>query len=86
MVGWVECVGCADRSSYDLTQHMKHSGVKLEARRNLDQPKIVDVTEIQTVKIAKLFKKDAKIISAYFEKLGIDEINEIEKRINATAE
>ncbi len=24
--GWVECVGIADRGSYDLTQHAKHSG------------------------------------------------------------
>ena len=21
--GWIECVGCADRSAYDLTQHTK---------------------------------------------------------------
>ncbi|HUR63313.1 MAG TPA: glycine--tRNA ligase [Candidatus Thermoplasmatota archaeon] len=26
--GWVECVGVADRGSYDLTQHAKHSGTK----------------------------------------------------------
>jgi glycyl-tRNA synthetase len=26
--GWVECVGIADRGSYDLTQHAKHSGAK----------------------------------------------------------
>jgi glycyl-tRNA synthetase len=26
--GWVECVGIADRGSYDLTQHAKHSGTK----------------------------------------------------------
>lgn len=25
--GWVECVGIADRGSYDLSQHAKHSGV-----------------------------------------------------------
>lgn len=25
--GWVECVGIADRGSYDLAQHAKHSGV-----------------------------------------------------------
>ena len=24
--GWVECVGIADRGSYDLTQHARHSG------------------------------------------------------------
>lgn len=25
--GWIECVGCADRSAYDLGQHTKASGV-----------------------------------------------------------
>lgn len=24
--GWIECVGCADRSAYDLSQHTKGSG------------------------------------------------------------
>jgi glycyl-tRNA synthetase len=40
--GWVECVGVADRGSYDLTQHAKHSGtdwvhpVTGETRRRLN--------------------------------------------------
>lgn len=78
-------MGCADRSCYDLTQHTKHSGVKLAAEKQLAQPKVVDVTEIQTDKsaIGKQFKQDAKIITAYFDKLSVDDINEIEKRINA---
>lgn len=25
--GWIECVGCADRSAYDLGQHSKASGM-----------------------------------------------------------
>jgi glycyl-tRNA synthetase len=33
--GWLEIVGCADRSAYDLTQHTKGSGVKLFASRRL---------------------------------------------------
>lgn len=24
--GWIECVGCADRSAYDLSQHAKATG------------------------------------------------------------
>ena len=31
--GWVECVGLADRSAYDLNAHTKGSGVKLFASR-----------------------------------------------------
>lgn len=29
--GWLECVGCADRSCYDLTQHAEATNVKLSA-------------------------------------------------------
>ena len=36
--GWVECVGCADRSCYDLTQHHKASGVRLVAEKALPEP------------------------------------------------
>ncbi|GIZ03289.1 glycine--tRNA ligase [Caerostris extrusa] len=35
--GWVECVGCADRSCYDLTQHTKATGVKLNAEAQLKE-------------------------------------------------
>lgn len=85
--GWVECVGCADRSCYDLTQHAKHSGVKLAAEKQLAQPKVVDVTEIQLDKssVGKQFKQDAKIITGYFEKLTTEEINEVEKRVKEAA-
>lgn len=31
--GWIECVGLADWSAYDLTAHMNGSGEKLVASR-----------------------------------------------------
>ncbi|KAL8620459.1 hypothetical protein ACOMHN_048392 [Nucella lapillus] len=36
--GWIECVGCADRSCFDLTQHSKTTNVKLVAERKLPEP------------------------------------------------
>ena len=33
--GWIECVGCADRSCYDLQAHTKATGVRLVAERKL---------------------------------------------------
>jgi hypothetical protein len=42
--GWVECVGCADRSAFDLTQHTKATGVRLAAEKRLAEPKVVNVT------------------------------------------
>jgi glycyl-tRNA synthetase len=36
--GWIECVGCADRSCYDLLQHSKATGVNLHAELTLETP------------------------------------------------
>lgn len=36
--GWIECVGCADRSCYDLNQHAKSTGTRLVAEKPLNEP------------------------------------------------
>ncbi|KAI5806431.1 glycyl-tRNA synthetase [Peziza echinospora] len=36
--GWIECVGCADRSAFDLTVHSKATGQALIVRENLPEP------------------------------------------------
>lgn len=61
--------------------------MKLAAEKQLAQPKVVDVTEIQLDKssVGKQFKQDAKIITGYFEKLTTEEINEVEKRVKEAA-
>ena len=70
--GWVECVGCADRSAYDLSQHTKATGVRLVAEKKLAEPKTVDVVEIASNKaaIGKIFKREAKDILAAIGKLN----------------
>ncbi|PLW19394.1 hypothetical protein PCANC_00091 [Puccinia coronata f. sp. avenae] len=35
--GWIECVGCADRSAYDLTVHSIRTGTKLVVREPLKE-------------------------------------------------
>ncbi|XP_067005016.2 glycine--tRNA ligase [Anabrus simplex] len=62
--GWIECVGCADRSAFDLSQHTKATGVRLVAEKKLAEPKTIDVTESVPNKgaIGKAFKKDAKVV------------------------
>jgi glycyl-tRNA synthetase len=79
-------VGCADRSCFDLTQHTIHSGVKLVAEKPLQEPKTIDMAEIQVDKsvIGKLFKSNAKTIMQYFENLSEETISEIEKKIQST--
>ncbi|XP_056644958.1 glycine--tRNA ligase [Diorhabda sublineata] len=81
--GWIECVGCADRSAYDLTQHTNATGVRLAAEKKLAEPKMVDVIEAQANKglLGKTFKKDAKIITDALAALKIDEVEILEKQL-----
>ncbi len=44
--GWIECVGIADRSAYDLNAHITASGTDMYALRKFDKPKTVTVTKI----------------------------------------
>jgi len=78
--GWIECVGNADRSCYDLNQHTQATGVKLVAERRLAEPKQIDVTECQPKKdlLGKQFKKESKAIIRYLEELDAKKSEELE--------
>lgn len=62
--GWIECVGCADRSAYDLTVHSVRTGTKLVVREPLKD--MIEYEKNVPVFDKKLFgprfKRDAKII------------------------
>jgi glycyl-tRNA synthetase len=62
--GWIECVGCADRSAYDLTVHSVRTKQPLRVQQRLDKPRVVEKLDIQfdAMKFGKTFKKDAAII------------------------
>ena len=45
--GWIECVGIADRSAYDLNAHIVSSSVDMYALRAFDQPREVIRKKIQ---------------------------------------
>lgn len=81
--GWVECVGCADRSAYDLTQHTKATGVKLVAEKTLATPKTVDVVEPVVAKsvLGKQFKKDAKKVTDALAALTEEQLTELETQL-----
>ncbi|XP_033223884.1 glycine--tRNA ligase [Belonocnema kinseyi] len=83
--GWIECVGCADRSAYDLTQHSKASGVKLVAEKKLLEPKLVNVVEAAPNRglIGKTFKKDAKEILAALAALTEVDIDSMEAKFKS---
>jgi glycyl-tRNA synthetase len=44
--GWVECVGIADRSAYDLNAHLISSSVDMYALRSFDEPREITVKKI----------------------------------------
>lgn len=64
--GWIECIGCADRSAYDLSAHSAYTGAALVVREALANP--IEVEEWQITldkkKLGPLFKQDAKKVEA----------------------
>jgi glycyl-tRNA synthetase len=60
--GWIECVGCADRSAYDLTVHSKKTGRALVVQKALKEAKVYDklVPSINRKALGPKFKKEAK--------------------------
>jgi glycyl-tRNA synthetase len=64
--GWVECVGCADRSAYDLSVHAKKTGAPLIVRQRLAEPISIEEWQIDLdkKKFGPFFKKDGKTVEA----------------------
>lgn len=62
--GWIECVGCADRSAYDLTVHAKKTKRDLVVQKALSEPKVYDkwVPDLEKKLLGPKFKKDAKAV------------------------
>lgn len=62
--GWIECVGCADRSAYDLTVHSVRTKQPLRVQQRLEQP--ITIEKLEASYNAKdfgiKFKKDAAVI------------------------
>lgn len=72
--GWTECVGCADRSAYDLSVHTKATGVPLSARETLKEPYEVEewVAVLDKKKSGPKFKKAAKDVENALDALAQD--------------
>ncbi|AEO58039.1 hypothetical protein MYCTH_80528 [Thermothelomyces thermophilus ATCC 42464] len=84
--GWVECVGCADRSAYDLTVHAKKTGAPLIVRQRLDEPKVIEEweVEIEKKKFGPFFKKDGKTIEAAILATTQEERGKLAKELEET--
>lgn len=81
--GWIECVGHADRSCYDLEQHGKRTKTPLVASQRLDEPIQVTklVCEPNKKLLGPLFKLRQKEVLEILTNLNDDEVQELETNL-----
>ncbi|KAI1755157.1 glycyl-tRNA synthetase 1 [Xylaria castorea] len=85
--GWIECVGCADRSAYDLTVHSKFTGTPLVVKEALRTgPVKVECWQASLDKklVGSRFKRDAKTVQASVEALDQPLLERLATELNAT--
>mmetsp|Transcript_21667 Transcript_21667/g.32083 ORF Transcript_21667/g.32083 Transcript_21667/m.32083 type:complete len:344 (+) Transcript_21667:193-1224(+) len=79
-LGWLECVGIADRSAFDLTQHAKAAKCDLQYKQVLDKPiekEVLSLKKASGVNVMKYFKKDGKMVKEWIEQLPQCELEEL---------
>lgn len=80
--GWLECVGIADRSCFDLNAHAKAANVDLSYREKLDEPIEVEVTSLTKqcgIAVMKHFKKAGRAVKEYLDNLPSERLHCIAK-------
>jgi len=82
--GWVECVGIADRSAYDLRSHINSSKTDMYAMRKYDEPTTVEVKKIvpNMGELGPLFKGKAGKIKTLLENMDVKESKKISVKID----
>ncbi|GAG65621.1 unnamed protein product [marine sediment metagenome] len=82
--GWVECVGIADRSAYDLRSHIDSSGTDMYALRKYDEPKVVDVKKLvpNMGALGPLFKDKAGKIKTLLENMDVKDTKNISVEVD----
>ncbi|KAK6123806.1 hypothetical protein DH2020_042452 [Rehmannia glutinosa] len=86
--GWIECVGIADRSAYDLRAHTDKSGVPLVAHEKFPEPREVEKLVITPVKkeLGLAFKGSQKMVIEALEAMGEKEAMELKATLEAKGE
>ena len=82
--GWIECVGIADRSAYDLNAHIISSGVDMHALKKFDEPKVVKIKKIvpKMGVMGPLFKDKAGKIKELLEKMEVKDTKKISVKLD----
>lgn len=86
--GWIECVGIADRSAYDLGAHTNKSGVPLVAHEKFAEPREVEKVVIAPVKkeLGLAFKGNQKMIVEALEAMSEKEAMEMKSYLESKEE
>ncbi|XP_019088665.1 PREDICTED: glycine--tRNA ligase, mitochondrial 1 [Camelina sativa] len=86
--GWIECVGIADRSAYDLLAHSKKSGVALEAEAKLAEPIEVEKLIFTPAKkeLGLAFKGDQKNVVEALKALNEQEAMKMKATLESKGE
>lgn len=86
--GWIECVGIADRSAYDLRAHTDKSGVPLVAHEKFPEPREVEKLIITPAKkeLGLAFKGNQKMVVEALEAMGEKEAMEMKAALESKGE
>ncbi|KAK9684358.1 hypothetical protein RND81_10G204600 [Saponaria officinalis] len=86
--GWIECVGIADRSAYDLRAHTDKSGAELVAYEKYAEPKEVEKVVITPVKkeLGLAFKGNQKMVVEALEAMDEKEAMEMKANLESKGE
>ncbi|OMO94757.1 hypothetical protein CCACVL1_05845 [Corchorus capsularis] len=86
--GWIECVGIADRSAYDLRAHTDKSGVALVAHEKFAEPREVEKLVIAPVKkeLGLAFKGDQRMVCEALEVMSEKEALEMKANLESNGE
>ncbi|KAL8141275.1 hypothetical protein V2J09_007296 [Rumex salicifolius] len=86
--GWIECVGIADRSAYDLRAHSEKSNEPLVAQEKYPEPREVEVVVITPAKkeLGLAFRGNQKKITEALEAMGEKEAMEMKANLESKGE
>ncbi|AKB49237.1 Glycyl-tRNA synthetase [Methanosarcina sp. Kolksee] len=86
--GWVEIVGIADRTDYDLKAHARVSKTELYVYIEYDEPKMVTrfVVKPNMGKLGPLFKGKAKAVADALKQLSEEELSKDEIKVTVDGE
>jgi glycyl-tRNA synthetase len=84
--GWIECVGCADRSAFDLSAHSKRTNHPLTVQQSLPEPRTIEEWQVvlQRTKLGPLFRGGTKAIENAMQGLTQRQLAQLSDQLNTS--